>query len=77
MAVDNTPRIAPKVMPDTPEELLTFVSWPEKYLDESDEEFAARQSLCKVLGQRYADHMRKKYGSLLTPKVSKVWTPRI
>lgn len=77
MAVNNAPRPAPKVMPETPEEMLAFVSWPEKYLDESDEEFMARQSLCETLGRRYTEHMRKKYGSLLTPKVSKVWTPRI
>lgn len=72
---DKVLRKPPKVMPETPEELLAFVSWPDKYQDESDEEFAARQTLCKVLGQRYADHMRKKYGSLLSPAVSKVWVP--
>jgi hypothetical protein len=70
-------RKPPAKMPSTPEELLAFVSWPDLYEGETDEEHKNRLALCETLGRRYADHMRKKYGSLLTPAVSKVWTPRI
>ena len=69
------PRKPPTKMPSTPEELLAFVSWPDKYQDETDEEYSQRQSLCETLGRRYAEHMRKKVGVLLAPEVSRVWTP--
>ena len=68
-------RKPPTTMPSTPEELLAFVSWPEKYDGETDVEQRARAALCETLGKRYAEHMRKKVGSLLAPEVSRVWVP--
>ena len=69
-------RKPPTSMPSTPAELLAFVSWPEKYDGETDEEQQARAALCETLGKRYAEHMRKKVGSLLAPEISRVWVPK-
>ena len=68
-------RKPPTTMPTTPEELLTFVSWPEKYEGESDEEQQARAALCETLGKRYADYMRKKVGALQTSDKPHIWIP--
>lgn len=68
---ESVARPIPKEMPKTPEELLAFVSWPQKYEGESDDEFTSRQSLCKTLAKRYADYMA---GELNIPKVT---VPRI
>jgi hypothetical protein len=79
MLMENTePKILrkpPTAMPTTPEELLAFVSWPEKYEGETDEEHSARQKLCETLGKRYAEYMRQKVGALQTSSKPKVWIP--
>lgn len=69
----KTPRPIPTEMPKTPKELLAFVSWPDKYLDETDVEFDKRMNLCKTLGERYAKYMAQE---LNAPKQeSKIWIP--
>lgn len=70
---DKPLKEAPKTMPNSPEELLAFVAWPDKYLNETDAEFNARQALCKTLGERYAKHMA---GELNVPTYkSSIWVP--
>ena len=68
-------RKAPTEMPTTPEALLAFVSWPEKYEGETDDEQNARIKLCETLGKRYAEYMRQKVGALQTAKQPRVWIP--
>jgi hypothetical protein len=69
-------RKPPAKMPSTPEELLAFVSWPDLYEGETDEEHKNRLTLCETLGRRYAAYMKKKVGVLLAPEENRVWTPK-
>lgn len=69
----KTPKPIPTEMPKTPEELLAFVAWPEKYLNETDKEFQERQSLCKTLGERYAKHTAEQLN--IPKQESKIWVP--
>lgn len=68
-------RKPPTTMPTTPEALLAFVSWPEMYEGETEEERKARETLCETLGKRYAEYMRQKVGALQTKDKDKVWIP--
>ena len=66
-------RKLPKAMPESPEALLAFVSWPEYYEGETEQEKISREALCLVLSQRYAQYQEKQIGKIYEP--SRVWHP--
>jgi len=66
-------RKPPKVMPESPEALLAFVSWPEYYEGETEQEKISREALCLVLSKRYAEYQERQVGRMYeTPRV---WHP--
>jgi len=66
-------RKPPQVMPETPEALLAFVSWPEYYEGETEQEKISREALCLALSKRYAEYQERQVGRLYEP--SRVWHP--
>jgi hypothetical protein len=66
-------RKPPQVMPETPEALLAFVSWPDYYEGETEQEKISREALCLVLSKRYAEYQERQVGRLYEP--SRVWHP--
>ena len=66
-------RKPPKAMPESPEALLAFVSWPEYYEGETEQEKISREALCLVLSKRYAEYQERQVGRLYEP--SRVWHP--
>lgn len=55
MSTENKRKI-PKFMPETPQELLAFVAYPEYYEGETETEYNERKSLCEKLAGQYAEY---------------------
>lgn len=72
-------RPIPKFMPQTPEELLAFVAYPEYYENETLDEYNERKALCVKLAEQYSEYMHTiKYvdKQLVELNKPKIWIPK-